>query len=205
MGDGSDPQTGAMAGIITQGFGAIDSAVGAEYKAKGDKATYNAEANIADINAKMAENEAESALFKGEREEQQVMLNTSNIKASQRAAFAARGIDMSGGGTPINVLTSTETMGQIDANTTRANAIREAWGFREQGTNYTNQALQDRAAAKSISPSTAMMTSLMTGASQVNQSWNRYQLNYGTPSAPTTTVNDQPMSDTQWNQFLLSN
>ena len=45
-----------------------------------------------------------------------------------------------GVGNAAETLASTDIMKEVDANTTMANAIRNAWGYRMQGTNFTNEA-----------------------------------------------------------------
>jgi hypothetical protein len=66
-------------------------------------------------------------------------------------------------------------MGEIDANTLEANAIKNAWGYKTQAVNQRNQALTSRSAASSISPGTAAMTSLIGSGSQVAAGWYRNQ------------------------------
>ena len=41
-----------------------------------------------------------------------------------------------GSDTATNILTTTDVMGEIDANTIEANAVRAAWGYRTEGVNY---------------------------------------------------------------------
>jgi hypothetical protein len=159
-----------MASLGMQGAGALTSAVGAYYGAKVQKSNLAAQADMADLNARMAETGAEMELMRGQRMEQGAMLRTAQIKSSQRASMAANGVDL-GSDTAVNVLTSTDTMGQIDANTIAANAVRSAWGYRTQATNYQNQALIQRASANSINPGMSAMSSLLGSAGQVASSW----------------------------------
>jgi hypothetical protein len=49
--------------------------------------------------------------------------------------MAARGIDLRSD-TALNILTTTDVMGEIDAQTIEANAVRAAWGYRTEGVNY---------------------------------------------------------------------
>lgn len=163
-----------MASIGMQAAGALTSAVGSYYGAKTQKSNLNTQAAMADLNARMAETSAETELMRGQRMEQGAMLRTAQIKSSQRASMAANGVDL-GSDTAVNVLTSTDTMGQIDANTIAANAVRSAWGYRTQATNYQNQALIQRASASSINPGMSAMSSLLGSAGQVASSW--YSMN----------------------------
>ena len=181
----------ATAALAMQGYGAASSAIGAWGAASGpdggacgaigawgaasaQKNSLNYQANIADLNARMSETQAQGTLLTGERQAQQSMLQTAQLKSTQRATMAANGVDL-GVGSASNVLTSTDVMGQIDKNTIEANATRAAWGYRTQGTNYQNEALMDRATARAINPTQAGLTSLLTSSGQVASSW--YRLN----------------------------
>lgn len=159
--------TGALG---AQGFGAAASAVGNYYSAQSQKSSLGLQATIADINAQTAESTAQQALFSGQRLEQASRLRTAGIKGRQTSSLAANGIDL-GQGSALRTLTDTDTFGEIDANTIKANAVRSAWGYRTQATNYQNQALQARASASAISPAMSLTSSLLGGATQVAGSW----------------------------------
>lgn len=153
--------------------GAASGAIGSYYTAKTQKIAGNAAADIAEINAKIMESTAQSELYAGQREEQKVLLNKAQIKSSQRASIAANGIDL-GSETAVNILNSTDVMGEIDANTVAANASRNAWGYRLQGVNFSNDAIAKRAGAKGISPFQSVADSLLTSASKIGTT--RYAL-----------------------------
>lgn len=161
---------GGEAALGMQAFGVGASSVGAYYNAVGQKTALNAQANLDETNAKLAEMSAQSALLTGQRQEQAVKLNTAQIKSSQRTAMAANGIDLSST-TPVAVLTSTDTVGEVDAATVAANASRAAFGYRAQGVDYTNRALLARSSAKSISPWFSAAGTLISGASTVADTW----------------------------------
>jgi hypothetical protein len=166
----------ATAALAMQGAGAASSALGAYYGAQSSKATLNFNADLADINARVAESAAQASLLTGEREEQRSMISTANLKGTQRASLAANGVDL-GEGSAANILTTTDVMGEADANTIHANAIRQAFGYRTQSVNQSNQAMMSRASASAIDPLTAGATSLLGSAGQVAGNWYRYSLN----------------------------
>ena len=62
-------------------------------------------------------------------------------------------------------------MKEIDASTLTANAVRTAWGYRIQATNYQNDALTKRATASAISPNKSAISSLLGDAGNVAESW----------------------------------
>jgi hypothetical protein len=150
--------------------GAGSSAVGAIYGARSQKMTLGYQADMADLNARVSESAAETALAQGQAAEQQTMLRTARTKSSQRASMSANGVDIRDG-SAAEVLTSTDLMGEIDKNTVHANAVRAAWGYRTQATNYQNDALLKRSAAGAINPTAAGVTSLLGSASQVASTW----------------------------------
>jgi len=156
-----------------QGAGAASSAVGSYYSAQSNKTSLGLQADLADINARMSESAAQQTLLTGQREEQKSDIATANLKGTQRASMAANGIDL-GVGTANQVLTSTDVLGEADANTIHANAVRNAMGYRTQGVNQTNQANMSRASASAISPLTSATTSLLGSAGSVASNWYQY-------------------------------
>lgn len=163
-----------FATMAVMGASAASSAIGSYYSAKTQAANLAGQAAIADINAQVAENTAQSALLAGQREEQSSRLRTAQLKSTQRTGMAANGIDL-GSDTALNILTTTDLMGEADANTIAANAVRSAWGYRTQGANYKAEAAGARATASGISPTTAAASSLLGSAGNVASSW--YSLN----------------------------
>lgn len=164
----------ASAALSAQIGGGLMGAVGNYYSARGAQTSLEAQARSDDINAKIAEQAAQNALAAGQREEQTSRLKAAQLKSTQRVAFAANGLDL-GSDTATNVLTSTDTLAEIDADTIAANAVRNAWGYRTQATNYKNDALMKRATAGGINPMTSAATSLLGSAGAVAGQW--YSLN----------------------------
>lgn len=180
--------------LAVMGAGAANSAVGAYNSARSSKISLGLQANLAEINARMSESAAQQTLLSGQREEQKSMIATANMKGAQRASMAANGIAL-GEGTANQVVTSTDVIGEIDANTLHANAVRSAWGYRIQGVNQTNQALTSRSAADTINPGMSAATSLVGSAASVASSWYAMK-NAGVGSAaPTTAAGYDPMGD----------
>jgi len=160
----------AVSSIAMMGFGAATSVVGAYNSASMQKDSLGFSAAIADINARMSEQSAQAELQRGEREYQSSRLKTAGLKGRQRASLAANGVDL-GVGSAAEILTSTDVMGEIDANTIQANAVRSAWGYRTQAVGYQNDALIKRASASSINPGMAAFTTLLTEGSKVGMAY----------------------------------
>ena len=166
----------AAAAMTMQGAGAASSALGAYFGAQSQKRSLELQASMADINARMSESAAQATLLTGQREVQKSQIATANLKSAQRASMAANGVDL-GEGSANQILTTTDVMGEVDANTLQANAVRSAWGYRTQGVNQSNQALMSRASAGAISPLTSAATSLLGSAGSVASSWYSYGKN----------------------------
>jgi hypothetical protein len=160
----------AQASMGLQLGGAATSAVGSFYSARNQRDNLKSQADLAEINARIAELGAESALNQGKQQVANLTLQAGRLKSSQRAAMAANGIDL-GTGTAVEIQASTDLMKEIDADTARSNALRSAWGYRTQAANQRNTADMARASARSISPFGSAATSLLGSASSVASSW----------------------------------
>lgn len=143
-----------VAGFATQVVGTYTSAQGAATQARAQNETIAA--NIAMANAQGA-----SVQRKAAADQQALMRRVSQMKGTQRAAMAARGLDLSEG-TPANILASTDLMAQTDLETIKQNALQDAWGYRVQAQGY---------AAQRKNPQQAAVTSLLTNAPAVASSW----------------------------------
>lgn len=179
-------ETAAMgnAALALQVGGALTSAVGSYYGAstqagnlKAQSSALRSQARIADINARISELGAQSALEQGKHEKARLTLQTGQLKGSQRARLAANGVDL-GTGSAAEIQASTDLMKEIDSNTIRYNAVRSAWGYRTQGMNHQLRAADLRgqagvasATASGISPFGSAATSLLGSASSVATSW----------------------------------
>jgi hypothetical protein len=156
----------AIASLAASAAGGAMDTVGSYYSALGQKSALKFQATMAELNADAAESDARNSLLRGEREEQRLRLDTAQLKSSQRVSIASNGIDL-GSDTAAAVLTSTDVLGEIDANQTKANALREAWGHRTEAVNYRNEANMARSTAGAISPGMSAFTTLLTSAAQV--------------------------------------
>lgn len=150
--------------------GGAYSTVGSYFAAQGQKTGLKAQAALADTNARISELAAQQAVRSGQVQEQSQRLKTANLKSGQRARLAANGVDL-GSDSAVNILTTTDLMGEIDADTISANAARAAWGYRTQATEYQNDALMKRAAAKGINPWFSAGSTLLTSAASVGRDY----------------------------------
>lgn len=119
-------------------------AAGAVQEGRAAQASANYSAKVADMNAKISERQARDAVERGQQEEQQQRMKTSQVIGQQKAAMAANGVDL-GFGSPLDTLVDTATIGELDALTIRTNTYREERDIRQQGANNTAQASAFRA------------------------------------------------------------
>lgn len=152
--------------------GALSSAGGAYLKASGEKRTLQRQADVADLNARLSDLQAKSTYRQGQREEQRSRFETRNIRDKQTTGYAGNNIALDSE-TAIRVATSTDVLGEIDANTINANAARAAWGHRMEGVQFRNEALTSRASASAIKPGQAALTSLINSAGNISESYIR--------------------------------
>lgn len=160
----------AIASVALMAAGAGSSAIGSYYGAKNQASNLRYQADIAEVNARVADLGAKSEMLRGEREVQSSKLKTAQLKSAQRASLAANGVDL-GEGSAVNILSSTDVMGEIDADTIAANAVRSAWGYRTQANNARAEATVGRGTASGINPTAAATSSLLGGSGQVASSW----------------------------------
>lgn len=161
---------GGSFGSILSAFGGGMSATAAYTSASNQKAALLAEAQTQANNATLAGWQADDAVVRGDEAANRTLMKGGQIKGTQRAAFAANGVDL-GGDSAQRVLTDTDYLASVDAAALRDNAAREAWGYRMQAKQYTDKAASARSGAGSVSPWLSAGTSLLTSATNVASRW----------------------------------
>ena len=116
---------------------------------------YSAKMN--NLNAQLSEQQAQNALRRGEKEQQQIMTKGAKLKGAQKVAYGANGIDLSSRSAQ-NVMNETDYFTEADRLQASANAISEAWNYRLQSAQYKGQAMIDRSNVHS-----ALKTALASG------------------------------------------
>lgn len=171
-------------GVFTQIMGGINSAIGsfyaaktAQYQQKSQALSYEFQSDMAAINARQSEYEGQSILEQGKSQVAQYTMDAGQRKAAATTSMAARGIAL-GEGSARDVAASMDIVKGIDVLTINSNAARAASAARTQSTNYRNASLLDRtsavnsyASAKTISPLSAMSSSLLTTATGIASQW----------------------------------
>lgn len=167
-------QSMGAVGMGLQTAGAAWATLGAYNKSKADKRAYEYQAQVARNNAQLAEWEAQDAIMRGQTAEGNQRMKTAQYKSSQRATMAARGLALDEG-SPLDILTTTEFIGERDALTIRDNAAKEAWALRERGKGFISDAQVFQARADSENPYGSAIGTALTGGGQVASSWYQYR------------------------------
>lgn len=130
----------------------------------------NAAKSTGDYNAAVAELQAKDAISRGKYDEERFRQGVKLLIGSQRAGFAAQGVDV-GVGTAVDVQADAAFLGELDAQQIKRNAAREAWGYEVEAENYR----RGGQAAQTASRFGVAGTVLGTGASllEARYGWGR--------------------------------
>ena len=101
-------------------------------QAAASAAKYNAQ--VAEMNATIADRRAKDAIERGATEEQKKRQQVQQVIGQQQAAMAANGVDLTFG-SPLDTIVDTAVLGELDALTIRTNAYREEYDYRVQAAN----------------------------------------------------------------------
>lgn len=94
----------------------------------------NAAKKVGEFNARVAQAQAEDAIQRGAFEEQRFRTQLRVLQGRNRAGYAGQGVKVDTG-SPVDVAADIAYLGEIDAQTIRANAAREAWGYQVSAEN----------------------------------------------------------------------
>lgn len=155
----------AQGGSSLQAAGMARSSIGAFYEAKVNKALLKTKAGIADINARVTDLAADSALAAGRTAKAKSDLEYGAMKAKQKVGLAASGVDL-GSVSSQAVFNTTDYFKEVDSNIITANAAQAAWGLRMDATTFRNEALAARSESKTISPWMSAASSLLGSATK---------------------------------------
>jgi hypothetical protein len=106
-----------------------------------------AQKELAEFNARMAEQRAADAVARGAEDEGRFRAGVRTLIGQQRAGFAAQNVDV-GIGSAVDVTADAAFLGELDALTVRNNARREAWGYSVEAENFRRGGSAASSAAK---------------------------------------------------------
>jgi len=148
------------------------SAASAYQSSEARKEAGKYDAAVSRNNAKVSEWKASEAEDRATDQAMRVGRQTSDLRGKQKAAFAANGLDL-GMGSPQAVLDQTDYYGLEDQRTATANGASEAWGYRQQGSNFTAQADWSQRKSDAESPWLSAGMSALGSASTVADKWGK--------------------------------
>lgn len=164
--------TGSMGGFSTAlgVAGVVASTLGSYKKSSSDAAAYEYQSKIAANNAMLAEWQESDARRRGDTTQNIVRQRGAQMKGTQQASMAARGLDL-GEGSPLNILTDTDFMTARDVATVQDNTNKEVYALQIQAANYTSNSQMLQMRANTESPWMAAGGTLLTGATSVASGW----------------------------------
>jgi len=176
-----DPVSGTIAliGMGASALGSGVSAFGAMLKGGADAAMYNYRAGVAEMNQRVAQQNADYARQAGEVQAQEEGMKTRAQVGHIRAVAGASGLDVSSG-SPLAVRTSAEEVGQENIALIRSDAAKKAYGYEVQALSYGAESTLDRFAAdrsKTAGMFEAAGT-LLGGAGNVASKWLQYKSDF---------------------------
>jgi hypothetical protein len=178
----------SLAGLAGGLMGNRYSSSASDSMAKSAQLAAEAQAQLAETNASIADLQAEAALSKGNAAVARLTQQAGQMKSAQRAGMAARGIDL-GQGNAAEILASTDMMKDVDKATLIYNALNESFGYRTNAINARAQAGMARAqgmaaGVSGYSSGTGYASTLITGASSLSKAWDAWLKTSDSNNAP---------------------
>lgn len=162
----------AVVGMGATIAGGITQANAATAKGAATQQMNNYQAGVADINAKIARQNADFTLNKGEQEAVQYGLASSQRQGQIKAGQGASGIDINTG-TAVDVRASQKMVSDLDMLQIRSNAAKTAYDYNVQAVSNENQAnLYRMAGANAVTAASYEATASILGTvSSVSSKW----------------------------------
>lgn len=164
----------AVAGLSMEMVAAATavSAAGAAYMGMAQSAAYKYQSGIAEMNAKVDQQNAAYEVGLGEIQAQQSGMKTAQRMGQTKATFGASGLDVHGGSATL-VQASEAELGAMDQQTIRGDAMKRAYGYEVKSLNDAAQAQADRMAASNsmIAGGIGAATSILGGVGSFSSKW----------------------------------
>lgn len=168
-------------GVALQLFGAGKQAKGAFDGAQAERAALSYQATLEDEKAGMVDERVRDAYIRGSDQVFRQGLKTAQVRGSQRARFAARGVALNEGSAAA-ILADTDYFHDMDVRTIADNTEREAWALRQQARSARMGADLLRARAGAVNPNMSAASSLLSSGARVAESWYRLKAGKGEAS-----------------------
>jgi hypothetical protein len=146
-----------MAALTAALLGASALASYASQKKQGE-----ATASALDVNASLADQQANDAIARGKDAAGQSAQNTRGFLGTQRAALGASGVEVDSG-SAATLQSDTAQLGELDRMMIEHNAARDAYGIRTQAAIDRNQGDQVRTASRNNARGTLLTAGVQLG------------------------------------------
>lgn len=160
-----DPVSLAVAGMVASGASAYQASearkAGAEY-----------DAAVARNNVQVAKWKASDAEDRATTQAMNIGRQVNDTRGRQSAALAANGLDL-GFGSTAGSLAKTDYFGLMDQKTAIENGNTEAWGFRQQASQYETQANWASSKASAENPWLSAGMSMLGSSGNVADKWGK--------------------------------
>jgi len=167
------PAVGVAAGAAAGGGAAtaatIMTVMATLYAAYAQKQASDFQAAVAKRNADAQNEMARDAAARGLNEGVRVGLAGGAVRGAMRAGFGASGVEV-GSGSPLDVLSDAAMFNELDKQTAKSNAEREAYALRVGAGNYLAQSEIDRRRGTMAATGT-----ILSGSAQVAGDYLRYR------------------------------
>lgn len=168
---------GSIMGMAKEGWGAIIGAGAAVNQGDQQKYAYEYKAQVAENNARLAEQYAQQAAEKGKQQASMYLAKGTGDREKAFTAFAARNLSTGAGTSQEAVIGDIDALKKLDALTIRNNAAREQWGHNLQAQSFRQQAVTDRISGEQAQKAgrAAATSSLISGFGSVGEKWQNYK------------------------------
>ncbi len=162
-----------MCAVVPLAIAAIAaSGVSAYQGSEARKASGEYDAAVARNNAQVSKWKASDAEDRATTQAMNIGRQVNDTRGKQSAALAANGLDL-GFGSTAGSLEKTDYFGLMDQKTAIENGNNEAWGYRQQASNYETQAKWSSSKASAENPFMSSATSMLGSAATVASKWGK--------------------------------
>ena len=166
-----------IGGAVTQEIASYYQAKQAQYEAKSKASSMRFQADMADISASMAMEDAASILEAGQQQKAQLTMRAGLEMAQELTRQGARGVRI-GAGSAAETQASLDLVKEIDAYNIDTNALRQSQARRMQAVNLRAQGRMGRVSAynlEQMARPAELGTTLLSGAARIGSEYMLYR------------------------------
>ena len=167
-----DPATIALVSMGSSAAGGTLGAFGKLAEGKASSQMYQYQAGVAQFNQKIAEQNRDWAYQTGERQAEITGIKGRQQIGAIKAAQSGSNLDVNSG-TAVQVRESQRSITQMDMETIRSNAAKQAYGYTVEATKYAADTGMYMKAASDVRKASYIgaASSLLSGATSVSSKW----------------------------------